>query len=252
MLSFMNLRTCYFQLFMSGHSKWSKVKHQKATTDVAKAAAFTRATRGISIAVKEGGGVTDPNANFHLRLAIEKARSVNMPKENIERAIAKAKGGEGESINQVVYEAYGPFGVAFYIETATNNTNRTVSYLKQVLEHVGGSMARPGAVSYLFTRRGVILIPKTIPYDMMLSYALDVGAEDVSEKEDVYEVYTAPDGLFAVKSTLEEKNVHIQSCSLVMQAINERVLSDQEQDDIDALIERIEESDDVQRVYTNI
>jgi len=237
---------------MSGHSKWSKVKHQKATTDVLKAAAFTRATRGITIAVKEGGGVTDPNVNFHLRLAIEKARSVNMPKENIERAIKKAKGTDGESIHQVVYEAYGPFGVALYIEAASNNINRTVSYLKQVLEHAGGSMGSPGTVSYLFARRGVILISKDVLYDTLLSYALEFGARDVIEKEDVFEVYTQPDQLFSIKTKLEEKGIRLDSFSLVMEAKAEVALEPDQQDRIDALIERIEESDDIQHVYTNI
>lgn len=237
---------------MSGHSKWSKVKHQKATTDVLKAAAFTRATRAITIAVKDGGGVTDPNTNFHLRLAIEKARSVNMPKENIERAVDKAKGMDGESIHQIVYEAYGPFGVALYIEAATNNINRTVSFLKQVLEHAGGSMGSPGAVSYLFNHRGIILLPKELPYDTILTYALEFGADDVFEKEDVLEVYTVPDQLFAVKSKLEEKNVRIDSFSPVMEAKADIVLSPDQQEHIDVLIERIEESDDIQRVYSNI
>jgi YebC/PmpR family DNA-binding regulatory protein len=237
---------------MSGHSKWSKVKHQKATTDVLKAVAFTRATRGITIAVKDGGGVTDPNTNFHLRLAIEKARSVNMPKENIERAIDKAKGVGGENIHQIVYEAYGPFGVALYIEAATNNINRTVSFLKQVLEHAGGSMGSPGTVSHLFNHRGVILVSKEMPYDTILTYALEFGADDVIEKEDVFEMYTKPDQLFAVKTNLEEKNVRVDSFSLVMEAKAVITLSSDHQERIDALIERIEESDDIQRVYTNI
>jgi len=236
---------------MSGHSKWSKVKHQKATTDVQKAAAFTRVSRGILIAIKEGGGLTDPNQNFHLRLAIDKARSVNMPKENIERAIDKAKGSDADVIHQMAYEAYAPYGVACYIETATDNINRTVSYLKQVFDHAGGSMATPGAVSYLFDRRGLILIPKELSYDTLLSYVLEFGGDDVIEKDDVFEVYTAPDSLSLVKTKLEEKRVHIESFSLVMQPKVTLDLLPEKQDAIDTLIERLEESDDVQRVFTN-
>jgi YebC/PmpR family DNA-binding regulatory protein len=236
---------------MSGHSKWSKVKHQKATTDGMKAAAFTKATRGITIAIKEGGGVTDPNQNFHLRLAIEKAHSVNMPKENIRRAIDKAKVGEAEGIHSVVYEAYGPFGVALYIEAVTDNINRTVSFLKQLLEHSGGSMATPGAVAYLFDRRGVMCIPKNIPYDTILMYGLDLGADDVVEKEDVFEVYTRPEDMFGIKKKLEEKNVPINSSSIVMQPKSGMTLPPDKQDILDGLIERLEESDDVQRVFTN-
>ena len=237
---------------MSGHSKWSKVKHQKATTDVLKAAAFTRASRAITIAVKDGGGVTDPNTNFHLRLAIEKARDVNMPKDNIERAIDKAKGDDGDSIHQILYEGYGPHGVALYIEAATNNVNRTVSYLKQVLDHAGGSMATPGAVSYLFDRMGVILTSKDIAYDTMLTHALESNARDVVEKEDAYELYTEPDQLMAVKKKLDEKQVPVDSYSLIMIAKANVELTDIQMKEIDSLIERIEESDDIQRVYTNM
>jgi len=237
---------------MSGHSKWSKVKHQKATTDVVKAAAFTRASRGITIALKEGGGITDPSQNFHLRLAIEKARSVNMPKENIERAIEKAKKGDGEVIHQIVYEAYGPFGVALYIEAATNNINRTVSYLKQVLEHAGGSMGTPGAVSYLFTRRGIILIPKTIAFDVLYADALEAGADDIVEKDDVFEVYTRPETLGTVRTTLEKKHIPIESFSIVMEAKAAVPLTEIQEEAIEALLDRMEESDDIQRVYATI
>ncbi|HCM82713.1 MAG: transcriptional regulator [Candidatus Gottesmanbacteria bacterium GW2011_GWA2_44_17] len=237
---------------MSGHSKWSKVKHQKATTDVLKGAAFTKATRAITIAVKEGGGVTDPNTNFHLRLAVEKARAVNMPKENIQRAMEKAKGTDAQELHQVAYEAYGPFGIAFYIEAATDNMNRTVSFIKQTLEHQGGSMAGPGAVTYLFDCRGVILVPKeTCSYDTIFGYVLEFGAEDVQEQEDVFEVYTAPESLYRIKTKLEEKNVTIDSSSVVMQAKAGIIVPSEKQEIIDTLVERLEQSEDIQRVFTN-
>lgn len=137
---------------MSGHSKWSKVKHQKETTDAVKSQAFTRASRSLTIAVKEGGGVTDPDKNFRLRLAIDQARSVNMPKETIERAIARGLGGGGESVESVIYEGYGPGGVGYLVYAITDNHQRTGAMLKHTFEHSGGSLAAPHAVEYLFER----------------------------------------------------------------------------------------------------
>lgn len=235
---------------MSGHSKWSKVKHQKAVTDVAKSAAFTRASRAITISVKEGGGVTDPNFNFRLRLAIEKARSVNMPKDNIERAIQKANAESG-SILEETYEGYGPYGIAFFIETATDNANRTVSTIKQFLEHAGGSMASPGAVSYLFDRRGVITVPLTVSSDTVFENALEAGADDVVTYDDCYELYTHPEKLFQVRKALEEKGIPVSSFALVMEAKVPISLSPEKNDQVDRLIEKLEEVDDIQRVFTN-
>lgn len=234
---------------MSGHSKWSKVKHQKAVTDVAKAAAFTRASRAITIAVKEGGGI-DPNFNFRLRLAIEKAREVNMPKENIERAIEKAK--DAAALVQEVYEGYGPYGIALYIEAATDNVNRTVSYIKQALEHAGGSMASPGAVAYLFDRRGVILIPPSYPQETVFERSLEAGAEDMSTYDDGYELYTKPESLYTVKQTLEEQGMTVTSCMLVMQPKMTLALPSEKRDHVEALIARLEEMDDIQRVYSTL
>lgn len=137
---------------MSGHSKWSKVKHQKATTDVVRAQAFTKASHAITIAVREGGGA-DPTSNFHLRVAIEKAREVNMPKDTIERAIAKGTGEGGMAIESVMFEGFGSGGVAFLVEAATDNRQRTVSEIKNVFDRFGGTLAGPGAVLFLFTKK---------------------------------------------------------------------------------------------------
>jgi len=238
---------------MSGHSKWSKVKHQKATTDVAKAAAFTRASRAIAIAVREGGGVTDPDNNFHLRLAIEKARDVNMPKENIDRIIEKAKGEGANVIETVTYEGYGPYGIAFFIEGATDNNKRAVSFVKQALEYAGGAMASPGSVGYLFERKGIIAIAKnTILYDTLFTIAYDAGARDVVEKDDVYEVYTNPQELAKVKTHLEKNHVSIETVALIMDPITPIALDPEKQAKIESLIEKLEELDDVQKVYTNL
>jgi len=237
---------------MSGHSKWSKVKHQKASTDVIKAAAFTKATRGISVAVKEGGGVTDPNINFHLRLAIEKAHAVNMPKENIERAIEKAKGSDGESIRQLVYEAYGPYGIALYIEAATDNINRTVAFIKQTVEHAAGSMGSPGAVGYLFQRRGIICVPKSMPYDTILEIALELGAEDIISRDDVYELYTAFEALWNIQSGLEKKQIPIDFSSIIMQPKNSVSLPLEHREKVEQLVDLLETNDDIQHVYTTL
>src|SRR3989338_10745888 len=145
---------------MSGHSKWSKVKHQKATTDAVKSRAFTRASRAITVSVKEGGGIADPDKNFRLRLAIEQAKAVNMPKDTIERAIEKGSGAGAAAYENLLYEGYGPGGVAYLVEAATDNHQRTVSEVKHVFDHAGGTLAAPGAVSYQFRRSGVVLVSK--------------------------------------------------------------------------------------------
>jgi len=175
---------------MSGHSKWSKVKHQKESTDSVKAAAFTKASRAITVAVREGGS-PDPASNFHLRLAIEKARSVNMPKENIARAIANATGEGGSVIESYTYEGYAPGGVALLIVVATDNKNRAVALLKQILEFGGGSLVSPGAASYLFIRNEKVLTPTmTIPLeDHEKQKVLDI-IRRLEELDDVQTVYT--------------------------------------------------------------
>lgn len=238
---------------MSGHSKWSKVKHQKATTDVAKAAAFTQASRAITVAVKEGGGVTNPNDNFHLRLAIEKARAVNMPKENIERIIDKAKGEGGNAIMTVSYEGYAPFGVALFIEGATDNINRTVGFVKQILEHAGGGLASPGAVSYLFTKKGVVTVSRnTCTYDDLFAAAVDLGALDVVETEDMYEVYSAPTDLAKMKAGIEEKKIETDTAQLVMVPMTTVALPEDKRAIVMEVIEKLESLDDVQEVYSNL
>ena len=180
---------------MSGHSKWSKVKHQKATTDVVKGAAFTKASRAITLAVREGGGIPDPEKNFRLRLAIEKARAVNMPKENIARAIDKATGGGAGDIEQVVYEGYGPGGVAFMIEAATDNRNRTVSVVKNMFERNGGTLAGPGAVSFLFTKsveqdQMVIRSTYTVPVTEEVRDRIDALIADLEALDDIQQIFT--------------------------------------------------------------
>lgn len=236
---------------MSGHSKWSKVKHQKATTDVAKAVAFTKASRAITVAVREGGGNTNPDDNFHLRLAIEKARDVNMPKTNIDRIIEKAKGMEGASLHSFVYEAYGPYGVALLIEGTTDNPNRTVSFVKQIVEYAGGSLASPGAVAYLFTKKGLLTFPKKIPFDQMMDEAIEAGADDVVETDDVFEIYTSPTNLNAVQKFFVGKNMAPERALLIMLPNTALPLTPDQRARIDGMMQRLEELEDVDTMYSN-
>jgi len=238
---------------MSGHSKWSKVKHQKATTDVVKGREFTRATRAITIAVKEGGGTSDPAHNFHLRLAIEKAHDVNMPKENIQRAIEKGQGIAGENIEQILYEGFGPYGTAMLIEAATDNKQRTVAAIKNILERVGGTITSPGAVSYLFDRSGIITIPKGAgTYDAVLEAALDAGASDVVETADMFEIYSPVSSLSGVKQKLLEKGIAIDNTAIIMKAKTTLECSDDKRIRVEELVTQLEDLDDIQNVFTNL
>ncbi len=236
---------------MSGHSKWSKVKHQKAVTDVAKAAAFTKASKGITVAVSEGGG-PDPDSNFKLRLAIEKAKAVNMPAENIKRAIDKGSGASAGILRQETYEGYGPFGVAFLVEVTTDNPNRSVAYIKQVLEHAGGSVGKPGCVLYLFKRVGLLVLMTETSYDQILDIAIAAGAEDVVAIDGGYEIQTGPTAMQTVRDRLIASGVTPVSVELAMVPLSTVSVSSSERDVLDHLIERLSESDDVQEVYTNL
>ncbi len=239
---------------MSGHSKWSKVKHQKQVTDQAKGKIFTKMTMAIIVAVKEGGGVTDPNSNFRLRLAIEKARSVNMPKENIERAIEKGKGtSSGQNLQQVVYEAFGPDGVGIIIEAATDNKQRTVANIKNVLERGGGVLATSGAVSHQFQLVGLINIKKNgKSFDDILTIALEVGAIDIEDSQDSVEVFTKPVDLHKIKEQLEKKGFTITSFELYYKPKTVVPIKDaQTSAQLLKLLSNLEEIDDVLKVSAN-
>lgn len=236
---------------MSGHSKWSKVKHQKASTDAVKGLVFTKASHAITIAVRTGAGVTDPAMNFHLRLAIEKARAVNMPKENIARAIERGKGDDGNRSETIVYEAYGLGGVGLLIETATENRMRTVSTIKNLLDRYGGSIASPGAVQYMFVRRGLLGIAKDVPFDTVLEAAVSAGADDVVEREDIFEVFTNDTMVFDVKEKLENQHVPVQFARIIMNPKNTVPIAKKLQEKLEELVEKLESLDDVHEVYTN-
>ncbi|OGG01862.1 hypothetical protein A2Z33_01260 [Candidatus Gottesmanbacteria bacterium RBG_16_52_11] len=237
---------------MSGHSKWSKVKHQKAVTDVARAGAFTKASRAITVAVRNGGGQTDPQFNFRLRLAIEKAREVNMPKANIERAIDRG-GVSGDSIEEVVYEAYGPGASALLIATLSDNQKRTVAAVKNTLEHHRGKLATPGSVQFQFVLSGLVVLDSgPVPFDRLFSLAVDGGADDVTQSGDAVEIYTSPDRLSALKDSLEKQGITVDSTRLVMKPRVMINLNDEDRRNLEVLIDELEKHEDVDTVYTNV
>src|SRR5947207_1532933 len=199
---------------MSGHSKWHSIKHKKAVVDARRGQQFTKLARAISVAAREGGG--DPEGNSGLALAIQKARDASMPKDNIERAIAKGtgEGADADQIQTVVYEGYGPGGVALLIEALTENRNRTGADVRHTLSKHGGSLGEPGSVSYLFDKRGVIVVDGTRYDEDDLIAAIDAGAEDIAQDEDVFEVITEPGDLVAVRAALEEAGVEIESSEI--------------------------------------
>lgn len=238
---------------MSGHSKWSKVKHQKAVTDVIKAKHFTKASRDITMAVIAGGGVTDPSDNFHLRLAIEKGRSVNMPRENIERAIAKAKWGEGSKLEEIVYEGYAPFGVAVLCEVASDNRTRCSSQIKNIFDRYGGSLGAPGSVGYLFSRLGLFVIEKqSLTFDDVFTVAVTCDCEDVSEEEEAYVLWSLPQQFFKTYQALTTKQLTIIRSELVYRPETLLQLDEDKKHAVESMVEALESLDDVQKVTTNL
>ena len=216
-----------------------------------KGMAFTKAARAITIAVREGGGIGDPVHNFHLRLAIEKAHDVNMPKENIDRAIEKGLGGGATNIEQIMYEGYGPGGVALIVEAATDNRQRTVAAVKNVLERVGGSLGSPGSVEYLFKRAGVLTIPKSVSFDRLFESAVAAGADDVVETDELFEVYADVSAISTVKQKLMEEGIGIDNTEIIMKPTSVVPLSNDKIISLENLVEQLESLDDVQHVFTN-
>ena len=237
---------------MSGHSKWSTIKRQKGVTDAKRGALFTKVAREISVAARQGGG--DPDANYRLRLAIEKARSVNMPSDNIKRTIDKATGGgEGEQFEEIVYEGYGPGGVAVLVEAQTDNRNRTAGEIRSIFTKAGGQLAGSGAVAWQFEPRGLITVPRRgIDPDEVALAAIDAGATDVNtEDDDAVEIYTDPGQLEAVRRGLEAARIPIDNAESTMVARQTVGLDSSRARQALRLVELLEELDDVQRVTAN-
>jgi YebC/PmpR family DNA-binding regulatory protein len=237
---------------MSGHSKWSSIKRQKGVNDAKRGAVFTRVSREIMVAARSGGG--DPDGNFRLRLAIEKARSVNMPMDNIKRAIERATGaGEGEQFEEIVYEGYGPGGVAVLVEAATDNRNRTAADVRSIFTKAGGQLAGAGAVAWQFEPRGLIAVGSNgKDADEVALAAIDAGAEDVdtSDSERV-EVYTAPGDLERVRQALDDAGVPIESAENAMVAKSTVEVDANRARQNLRMIEALEDLEDVQRVTAN-
>lgn len=240
---------------MSGHSKWSKIKHQKGSQDAAKGKIFTKLSNVITIVVRDSGGNCDPNSNFKLRLAIEKARSLNMPKEIIERAIERGagKGIEGQSFQEAVYEAFGPGGVGIIIETASDNKQRTVANLKSVLERAGGTLSASGSVMHFFQFVGLIHVPKSnISFDEIMSAAIECGALDMEDTGETTEIYTEPADLHKVKEGLTLNKIPVSSFDLFYRATT--IIPVQSHDTAKQLLQLLtglEDLDEVKSVYAN-
>ncbi len=236
---------------MAGHNKWSKVKHIKAKTDAIKGKQFSKVVREIIVAAKQGGG--DPDMNPALRLAIQKAKDVNMPKDNVKRAIEKGVGGgEGTDLEEITYEAYGVAGVAVLIETLTDNRNRTVPNIRTIVNKAGGSMANSGSVSYLFKTKGILVFDESSDEDTLMTIALASGADDVTTLDDGgFEVLTAPETFEAVRLAFEKESVPFISADLTKVPETTIVLDEPNAKSLFRMIDALEEDDDVQNVYAN-
>jgi YebC/PmpR family DNA-binding regulatory protein len=238
---------------MAGHSKWAQIKHKKAATDAKRGKLFTKIVKEITVAARLGGG--DPEGNPRLRAAIEKAKEVNMPSENIKRAIMKGTGElPGTTYEEVIYEGYGPGGVAILIETLTDNKNRTVSEIRHIMSKNGGSLGEAGCVSWMFTKKGYILVEKSkIDEDTLITIVLDAGAEDMKNdpKEENYEIIVSPENLNSVKKAIEENNIPIALAEITMLPKNYVPVEGSVSEQMVRLIDALEDHDDVQNVYAN-
>jgi YebC/PmpR family DNA-binding regulatory protein len=237
---------------MSGHSKWSQIKRQKGANDAKRGAIFTKMGREIAVAARAGGG--DPDGNFRLRLAIEKARAANMPADTIKRAIERATGGgEAEQYEEIVYEGYGPGGVGVLVEVATDNRNRTAAEVRSVFSKAGGQLAGSGAVAWQFEQRGVISVARAgVDPDEVALLAIDAGASDVETTTDPVEIYTEPGDLETVRGALEAAGVAIESGEVAMIAKQTIAVDPAKARQNLRLVEHLEDLEDVQRVTSNL
>lgn len=236
---------------MSGHSKWSSIKHKKAATDAKRGQLFTKLAREVTMAAREGGGDTSMNAR--LRLSVQKAKEANMPNDNIERAIQRGAGGaEGENLEEIIYEGYGPGGTAVLIEVVTDNRNRTVAELRNAFSKGGGSLAESGAVAWQFGLRGVATIDAAgVEQEEIQLVAIEAGAEDVSDEGDTVEVITAPSDLETVRAALEAAGFTVAQAEVVQLPQNLVELDEKAAIAALKLLERLDDFDDVQRVFSN-
>jgi YebC/PmpR family DNA-binding regulatory protein len=236
---------------MSGHSKWAGIKHKKAIVDARRGAQFTKLARAITVAAREGGG--DADANAALANAIQKAKDASMPKDNIERAIAKGTGAgaDANAIETVLYEGYGPGGVALLIEAYTENRNRTGADVRHLLSKHGGNLGEPGSVSYLFEKRGVVVVDAARYGEEDLLVAVEAGAEDIVADEDSFEVIAAPGELSAVRAAIEGAGIEIESAEVIQRPTTRVELDEASAAKLFRLIEALEDNDDIGAVHAN-
>ena len=236
---------------MAGHSKWANIKHRKGREDARRGKAFAKVAKQITVAAKLGGG--DPEMNPRLRLAMDKARDVNMPKDNVERAIRKGTGeGAADTYEEASYEGYGPGGAAVLVEVLTDNRNRTVAEVRHAFSKNKGNLGENGCVSWLFEARGYLEVPREgVPEDRIMEAALEAGALDVSDGGEVWEVITEPDALHAVREVLSAAGLAVHSADLTRVPKTTVRVEGKEAEQLLRLIEMLEDSDDVQHVYAN-
>ena len=236
---------------MSGHSKWASIKHRKAAADAKRGQQFTKLARAITVAAREGGG--DPDANPALATAVQKARDVSMPKDNIQRAIDRGtgEGTDAAAIERVVFEGYGPGGAAILVEALTDNRNRTSAEVRHAFTKHGGSLGEPGSVAWIFEKRGVVVVDAERYGEDDLIAAIDAGAEDVQQDGDLLKVITDPAGLAAVHEALESAGVEIQSSDLAMEPRNVVEVDESAAPALLRLLDALEEHDDVNEVHAN-
>jgi len=238
---------------MSGHSKWKTIKRQKGATDAKRGAIFTKLSKAIIMAVKQGGGTTDPASNFKLRLAIDSAKASNMPKDTIDRAIEKASSKAEGDLQEVVYEGFAPHGVNVIIEATTDNSTRTGQEVKNVFTKAGGSFGKSGSTSYLFNKMGEIYVAKSgKSFDDLFTLAVESGAEDIEDLGEEVIVYTQTNDLAKVRDELINKGLQITDAKFTLKPISKISLSKEDQDKVVDFLSALLDLEDVQEVYSNL
>ena len=237
---------------MSGHSKWSSIKHKKGAADAKRGKIFTKLIKEITVAARMGGS-GDPDANPRLRTAIAAAKNETMPKDNIERAIKKGTGElEGVNYEESAYEGYGPGGAAVFIESLTDNKNRAVADIRHIFSKCGGNMGENGCVAWMFDKKGYIVVERSgVDEDVLMEVALDAGAEDVREDDSNFEIITAPEDFEAVKAAIDENDIACIDAEVTMLPQNTADLKGKEAEQMIRLMEMLDDCEDVQKVYTN-
>ena len=236
---------------MSGHSKWSTIKHKKGAADAKRGKIFTRILKEMTVAARMGGG--DPAGNPRLRAAVAEAKANNMPKDNIERAIKRGTGElEGATYEELTYEGYGPGGVAVMVETMTDNTNRTTPEIRHIFEKCGGNMGTPGSVRFQFERKGYFAVEKSaVSEDKLMEVALEAGADDLQTEDEGFEIYTSPDNFEQVRQALEKNNIPTVEAKLGQIPANYVKIDEGKAKSMMRLIEMLDDHEDVQNVWTN-